>query len=138
MQKIIAILIISLLLVSTSWARGAYTWVDDDGVVHYSDRTRGNDVSVIKVIVNEPKEPTASDPQAAGDKPDTPAVDALAAARDKKIRKENCVKAKEQLETNQSLTRMYRVIDGERHYLSEKERDEVIKRSHEAVSYWCQ
>jgi hypothetical protein len=139
MQKFVVILLISLSIVSTAWARGAYKWIDDNGVVHYSDRLRGDQASIINIPVKEPEpSPVAEESQAAGNTASAAETDVQAAAREKKIRQENCIKARDQLEINQRMTRMYRVVDGERQYLSEKQRDKVIKQSREAVSYWCQ
>jgi hypothetical protein len=141
MQKFVVILLISLSFVSTAWARGAYKWIDDNGVVHYSDRMRGDQASIINIPVREPEpSPAAEEPRAAEKSGTTSAAETevQAAAREKKIRQENCLKARNQLEVNQQMTRMYRVVDGERQYLSEKQRSDVIKRSREAVSYWCQ
>lgn len=141
MKKLVVIMLVALSMVSTVWARGAYKWIDDQGVVHYSDRLRGDPASIINIPVKEPETvPAAEDPQAVTDKskPETaPETVHQLTPVEKKIRQENCIKARGQLETNQRLTRMYRVVDGERHYLSETERDDVIKRSREAVSYWC-
>jgi len=140
MQKLFVIMLIAMSIVSTVWARGAYKWVDGNGVVHYSDRLRGDPASIINIPVRVTEtSPDAAEPPAA----DTARSETAAntehrlTALEKKIRQENCVKAKDQLETNQRMTRIYRVVDGERHYLSEQERADVIKRSREAVSYWC-
>lgn len=143
MHKLVMIMLISLLLVPTAWARGAYKWIDDNGVVHYSDRLRGDQASVINIPVREPEDSaTGTEPPAADD--NSNAADsgdkttARAAVVDPKTRKENCAKARKQLQTNQRLSRMYRIVNGERHYLSAKERDDIIKRSRDAVDYWCQ
>jgi hypothetical protein len=144
MRKVIAIIIVTMLVSPTLWARGAYKWVDDNGVVHYSDRMRGDEVSVINVKVKQPAAQSSADKAESADK--ASANDKVAAAGggsgsaagDKELRRKNCAKARKQLETNQRLSRMYRIVDGERQYLSEKERGAVIKRSREAVNYWCQ
>lgn len=140
MQKLAVIMLISLSIVSTAWARGAYKWIDDNGVVHYSDRMRGDPASIINIPVREPKSSPSPDESQLAENTKTdnvPTTDARASAGDNKNRQENCVKARNQLETNQRMTRMYRIVEGERQYLSEKERENVIKRSREAVSYWC-
>ena len=140
MQKFVVIMLIALSMVSTVWARGAYKWIDDNGVVHYSDRLLGDQASIININVREPEDTPSPEesPSADTTKSETVAkTDPQAAAREKKIRQENCAKTREQLATNLQLTRMYRIVDGERQYLDEKERDDVIKRSRDAVSYWC-
>ena len=142
MQKLVVIMLVALSMVSTAWARGAYTWTDEDGVVHYSDRMRGDEASIINIHVREPETAPAPEKKQASEnstKSDTVAATASpqSAEEVKKIYKENCGKARKMLETNQQMTRMYRVVNGERHYLSDKERNDVIKRSRDAVSYWC-
>jgi len=140
MQKLLVIMLISLSIISTAWARGAYKWIDDNGVVHYSDRLRGDPASIINIPVREPESSPSADESQVAKNTNTAraaAADTGAAAREQKIRQENCVKARDQLQINQRMTRMYRLVDGERQYLSEKDRDDVIKRSREAVSYWC-
>lgn len=141
------LLILFLVILSTAgWARGAYKWVDADGSVHYSDRLKSNsdNAEVIKVQVNEPD---GSDTEATGDdsgdgsKTDPSNVQAektpAQLASEKKQRKENCEKARDQYTRNQNLGRMYRMVNGERQYLSDKERAEVLKKSKDAVDYWC-
>ena len=135
-----------LTVVTVGWARGAYKWVDEDGTVHYSDRLRGDNAEVIKVPVHEPvdgAEDSAADAGSSGNTQDNPsAVDGEKSpqqlAMEKKQRKENCDKARDQYTRNQNLGRMYRVdANGERQYLSDKERADVLKKSKEAVDYWC-
>jgi len=147
MRKILSVLLVTLLCFSVLWssvlwALGAYKWVDDQGIVHYSDRARGKPSSVINIPIAPGSElPPApeSTEQVSIDqsKASSAKPDKVALARERKIFKENCVKAKQQLATNQSLTRMYRLEGVERHYLTDTERDSVITRSQETVDYWC-
>ena len=142
-----AILAVLMLSPAASSARSSYKWVDKDGVVHYSDRMRADhQASIISVDVNEPAADEGDDSQSGDEKPSDASTDkeqvAANAAADKKqkaVRKANCASAREQLATNQSLARMYRVDKkGERQYLSEQERADVIKSSVESVKYWCE
>ena len=141
-----AILAVLMLSPAASWARSSYKWVDDNGVVHYSDRMRANhDASIISVTVDEPTDEaddSESGDETAKDASTDQAQMAANAAADKKqkaVRKANCASAREQLATNQSLARMYRLDKkGERQYLNDQERADVIKSSVESVKYWCE
>jgi len=142
--SIVVLLIVSS---SSSLARGAYKWVDEDGTVHYSDRLQGSNAEVINVRV-----PVADDEQVAderspantdGQENDTrkSKVDSQPQSsqrEQKKRRKENCKIAQATLKKNQSMGRMYRIAaDGEWIYFTGAERDEVLKKSRDAVKEWC-
>jgi len=143
-----AILAVSMLSPAASWARSSYKWVDEQGVVHYSDRMRGShEVSIISVTVDEPAADDEDDDSKSGDESSSdPSTDkeqtganAAAEKKQKAVRKANCAKAREQLATNQSMARMYRLgKNGEREYLNDQQRADVIKRSVESVKYWCE
>lgn len=147
MRPRIVLIIILLALTTTGWARGAYKWVDGDGTVHYSDRLKSDNAEIINVPVKEPETdadsvPSADDSTGASGQTSPASVDGEKTpqqlAMEKKQRKENCQKARDQYTRNQHLGRMYRTdANGERQYLSDKEREDVIKKSREAVDYWC-
>ena len=144
-QGVVSLLLVLMVVSGPLWARGAYKWVDDDGIVHYSDRMRGTQASVISVDIKEPEPAETDDSQAAADEKQDPTTDkdqvaanAKAAKEQQKLRKANCAQAREQLATNESLSRMYRAgKNGERVYLTDKERGDVIRRSLDSVKYWC-
>jgi hypothetical protein len=144
-QAVVILFVAAMVVSGSVSARGAYKWVDEDGVVHYSDRMRGTEASIINIKVKEEKESETNQGESADeDKPD-PATDAdqeeanvKAAKEQKRIRKANCIKAREQLAANESMSRMYRAgKNGEREYLTDKERGDVMKRSVDSVKYWC-
>jgi len=144
MRAIVALLIVLMMVSGTAWARGAYKWVDDEGVVHYSDRMRGDQASIINVTIKEPEEGASDDESTEdnGEDKDKVAADSRAQAeadkKQKKIRKANCAKAREQLAANENMSRMYRLDKSGKHvYLNDKERGDVIRRSLDAVKYWC-
>lgn len=139
-------LLMLMMLSGSLWARGVYTWTDDNGVINYSDRMRAQNqrVAVINVKVRadieDESESIAADGNAATDagKVDQAMANARASKAQKQLRKANCHKAREQLAANESMARMYRAgKNGERQYLSDKERGAVIKRALESVKYWC-
>ena len=143
MRGFVVLILISMMVSGPLWARGAYKWTDEQGVIHYSDRMRGDKASIINVKVKESEE-TESGDEATEEQaePDNTRADARADkqadAKQKKLRKANCAKASEQLAANESMSRMYRAgKNGEREYLSDKERGDVIRRSLDAVKYWC-
>jgi len=149
---LIAASILTMLMVgsSSSWARGAYKWVDEDGTVHYSDRMQGSNAEIINVRVPQEDE-QFDDGQAANEDPPSNADGQKSGAsskvgksqqpsprEQKKRRKENCKIAQETLKKNLSMGRMYRIdAKGEWIYLSDAERAEVLKKSRDAVSEWC-
>lgn len=144
MRRLVVLLVVLMMVSSPLWARGAYKWVDDNGVVHYSDRMGATgDVSIIKVHINEPggiesDEDASAVETTESDKGADVKTDSKAIAKKKKIRRANCVKAREQLATNESLSRMFRVgSNGDRQYLTDNERADVIRRSLDSVKYWC-
>lgn len=140
MQKVIIIFILGLLCSSTLWARGAYKWTDDAGTVHYSDRALGKPSSVIRIPVSPiPDTPPAAPMKTQAGLPPVGhgQTDPNQSQQERELYRQNCITAQNQLATNQRLQRMYRVVDGERHYLTEAERADIIQRSEDAVSYWC-
>lgn len=141
MRIVVALLIILISFSSPLWARGAYKWMGEDGIMHYSDRLQGDNASIIIIPI---KESVLFDDASAEAKNDgrqseeNPVTDKQRVIAEKKVRKENCAKAREQLERNENLGRMYRVAEnGEREYLSEAEQAAVLKDSLKAVEYWC-
>jgi len=144
MRGLLVLVLISMMVSGPLWARGAYKWVDDDGVIHYSDRMRGDKASIINVKIQEESEvdsggeSSAEEPSESDKASAAAEEDKKAAVKQKKLRKANCAKASEQLAANESMSRMYRTDKkGERVYLSDKERGDVIRRSLDAVKYWC-
>jgi len=147
MRKLFILALVLTMVSSPLWARGAYKWTDDHGVTHYSDRMRGGDeASIINVKVNEPRETAADDESSSDEKSGSDKGKAIADRKaqaqankeQKKIRKANCAKAREQLAANQNMSRMYRLDKkGERIYLNDVERADIIRRSEDAVKDWC-
>ncbi len=143
MRSILAILVLGIFCSSQVWARGAYKWTDDAGIVHYSDRALGKPSSVINLPVPQMSDTLATEtpPLAPRTEDRSPAQvekdPGTEQARERELFRRNCIKAREQLAINQRLGRMYRLVGEERHYLSDAERASVIKQSVDVVSYWC-
>ncbi len=126
-------------------AATVYRWVDESGRVHFSDQPRGNVVETVEVSGSR-RYPHAEkkSPAASGGGSSVSAAQDTAAAGDenekqrRKMRRKNCQIAKDNLERNARISRMYRVgADGERQYLSEAEREAVLEKSRRQVREWC-
>lgn len=135
-----------LLCITTPQAATVYRWVDDGGRVHYSDQPQGHVVETVELPGSRryPAEEKKPSPASATDDA-SPAVAESGAAGDegkeeqrRKMRSKNCRIAKDNLERNNRISRMYRVgADGERHYLSDAEREVVLEKSRRQVKDWC-
>jgi hypothetical protein len=128
-----------------------YKWKDASGRVHFSDRPLHDaDSEEMKVSPSrsaaaddefeesEESEETAEDEEAATETPDKAARQAEMEKQQKQIREQNCTIARQTLEHNESIERMYRVdSNGERMFLSDEEREMVLDRSRQDVEKWC-
>ena len=125
-----------------------YKWTDDSGRVHFSDRPL-HDADSEEVRVT-PSRPAVDDEGEDAEESEEAGEDAAPKAADKgakqaelerqrkQIREQNCKIARQTLEHNESIERMYRVdAGGERVYLSDEEREMVLTRSREDVEKWC-
>lgn len=145
-SKLMYLLVFILLFGAASGAAAdvVYKWTDDQGDVHFSDRPQNGSQAIDMQV--SPRYPSPSQPQASskGEKPqeDEGAQDGgqqvVDAEKQREVRRKNCATARETLRRNKSLGRMYRIgADGERHYLSDKERNQVLERSRSNVEKWC-
>jgi hypothetical protein len=148
MKKILSLAAILGCIVSLSCAaETVYKWTDRSGAVHFGDNPVPDaDAKEMRVDPARPAEADqAGDSDSDGEdstaEQNDPPKDNDQAAVDKqqkKIRGQNCLIARQTLEHNQGIGRMYRVdAGGERVYLSDAEREEVLKRSREDVKNWC-
>ncbi len=133
------LLLLSLLaLPGLSPAAGLFKWTDKDGVIHFSDQPH-NDPQAERIMMpraSAPGAPPAPPPreQAAEQ---TAANDAQA-RHQQEIRSANCEIARRTLEHNEGIHRMYRLDEnGERVFLSDEERADLLKRSRDDVARWC-
>lgn len=128
-----------LVLPLMAGAATVYKWTDAEGNVHFSDRpdelpqAEKVDVPVNRVGTTLPRAPAPSDDVAGEAVPQQ----ADAAAR-REIRDKNCTIARRTLEHNENIDRMYRLDEqGERVFLTDAERDSLLKRSRDDVAEWC-
>lgn len=132
-------LIALLILPLAAGAATVYKWTDAEGNVHFSDQPDSlPQAEKLDVPVNRagttPPRPAAPSDEAAGEAvPQQPD----AAAR-REIRDKNCAIARKTLEHNENIDRMYRLDEqGERVFLTDEERDSLLKRSRDDVAEWC-
>lgn len=124
-----------------------FTWTDQDGTVHFSDKPTGAQATPIAV------KPTKPDRPAAGMPPQDSAADAAAAPaadqnpvqianpdEDPALRKKNCaqsqrvVKSLEEAEGRRLYTENEK---GERHWFTDAERAAKLDEARKAVTKWC-
>jgi hypothetical protein len=141
-KTIFGMMLLALLLVSgQSLAAGMYKWTDRNGVVHFSDQP--NDAQRAERIMM----PRASAPGAPPPPPETGKSDdadanheqsEAQARHQREIRAANCEIARRTLEHNQNIQRMFRLDEnGERVFLTDEEREQLLKRSRDDVAQWC-
>lgn len=129
------------LLLSTAVQAGMYKWTDEQGNVHYSQhRPSGKQYEKMKVDKAPPPSsktstPSYSDQPSATDDPGSKAV-ADEVAKNEEIRKKNCEAAKKNLNVYQ-IYRRVKGEDGKIRVVSEKEREEKIKASKNAIREFC-
>ena len=128
---------------AASAASAVYKWTDAQGNVHFSDRpdespaSKRIEVDVVPRSADAPPPPPAR-PAGASPAPQEQAPLQADAAAQRAIREKNCEIARGTLEHNENIHRMYRLDpDGERVFLSDEEREEVMRRSRDDVAKWC-
>ncbi len=124
-----------LLLALPVSANEIYRWVDENGVVHYTDRPReGAERLTIRTASPSTPARTVSAPRGKqGELMAEPDADQTA-----EIRAANCTSARERLARLQRAPRLYREgEDGARLYLDDDERTLVLAEAQELVESWC-
>ena len=128
-----------------------YTWVDDEGIPHYTDRppttaeatrtdirSQRTDPNAVMARVDQQSEQFQQQNTARKDADE--AADDAAATRKKTMdeRKANCQQAQERAQNYDTARRLYRPMpDGSREYLSDEELSEARAAANEAVNTWC-
>lgn len=156
MKKLIPLtVLISLLMLlassSVTYAGKVYKWVDSEGKIHYSDRPNNGQGKQMYVPRSAPR--TTAPPPKASDKMDatTKFLESVAAerkekkeaadktAKEKETRDKNCSQARRHVASLKQGGRQFEVDEkGERHYLSEADIQQRLKKAQESVSKWCQ
>ncbi len=122
-----------------------YRWVDGKGKVHFSDQPGGLNSQAIDVEP-VPRSQLAPGGHAASARPQAPLAGdekADAAVKEEakktaKLRSKNCEIARDNLQRNENISRMYRLDEnGERAFLTAAEREAVLEKSRRHVKEWC-
>ncbi|MFQ5644234.1 MAG: DUF4124 domain-containing protein [Thiogranum sp.] len=143
-QKLFAVLLLSGGVIAHA---GTYRWVDENGQVHYTDRKQGAQTQGIKPYA------TPGAAQAApGERMEKTRrlLNAYRLEREQKReqkaaqkaaqekRKKSCNRARDDVRRYNTYRRVYRLDDdGNRVYLSDQERTDLLQRSQEKVARWC-
>ncbi len=141
-KTVFGMILLSLLLVSGhAQAAGLFKWTDKDGIVHFSDQPHDAQKAE-RISMPRASAPGAPPPPPApgsGDEAEADGEQTDAQARhQREVRAANCEIARRTLEHNQKINRMYRLDEnGERVFLSDEEREQLMKRSHDDVAQWC-
>ncbi len=131
-------------------AAKVFQWTDDNGQIHYS-QFPPSDAAKKAEAVNV-KAPKANNPEAAAenlnklreglkqniDGREKKSEEQIVAEKNKKIRADNCVLAKDQLRELQSSGRIYKTLEnGERHWYDEKEREGLVQQAKDQMKEYC-
>jgi hypothetical protein len=134
------IVLLGLLACGPVQAAALFKWTDKDGVVHFSDQPHA-ERQAERITMPRSGTPAASPPAApdvAGDAAETGEQEDAQARHQREIRAANCEIARRTLEHNSSIDRMFRLDEyGERVFLSDEEREALLKRSRDDVAQWC-
>ncbi|HHH44745.1 MAG TPA: DUF4124 domain-containing protein [Gammaproteobacteria bacterium] len=124
-----------------------YRWVDDNGQVHYTDQQRGAKSQVLKSYSNPGAARDRSQDRMEKTRKLLNAYQlerrqkreqraAEQAAEEKRIRK--CNRARDDIRRYNSYRRIYNLDqDGQRVYLSDQQRAELMQRAQDRVTRWC-
>ena len=130
-----------LLVVSSATTAAMYKWVDDEGNVHYSQNPPvGRAAEAIKATPAPPAStsssdsaPTTGEQQQEG----TPPAQQPVPQMDPKVMKENCARARSNLETLTNHPRI-RVPEGDSlRVIGEEERQAMIQDAKDQISEYC-
>jgi hypothetical protein len=132
-----ALVLFACLVPFAAGAATVYKWTDPDGNVHFSDRPVDlPKAEKVEVPVNRPGTTPPKPPAPRAGEDAAPQQPDASARRE--IREKNCEIARRTLEHNENIGRMYRLDErGERVFLTDEERDAVLKRSRDDVAKWC-
>jgi hypothetical protein len=146
-RKISKLFLVScaMLVLSAAQAGGIYKWVDEHGVVHYSQDPHGQTSQEMKLKIPKTstgnKESSAETAKKSEDSPSDAQKNAekQAAAKDEKeVRQKNCQIAMKRLATITAGGRLYEVNEkGERIYWDDATRKAKQEEAQKNVDEWC-
>jgi len=149
-----AVLLTGLVALGLMWnasAQTIYKWVDDDGTTHFaarppqgvdaeptSIRLRRADRQALQARIDNTADRNVAYATRKQLEKEAAAEDETRAAQMKKVRAENCEKAKTRLLTYNTARRLYRPLEnGEREYLTDAELDSERIAALKLVDEWC-
>jgi hypothetical protein len=154
--KRIGLLVFSiLLLLSQAVQSEVYKWTDENGKVHFGDRPPVEQETEQVAVPTGPAtaeggEAATVESNASRQKTTQRLLDQYAAERDEKRqaaqkkkeekaqRKAKCAEAKDDLRNYEGHGRIYKLLpNGERHYYSDAEREQLLARVRAEVKRWC-
>lgn len=130
------LLLTIMMIIATSASAGLYKWVDSEGNVHYSQKPpRGQQFKRLKAPAPAPEN---SKPlfKSTKQKSKSGNVTAAETAKNKKVRADNCAKAKKNL-NNYQLHRRIRDKNGNVTILDDTERAKQIESAKQAINDYC-
>lgn len=130
------LLLTAMIIFASSASAGLYKWVDDEGNVHYSQkRPRNQQFERLKA---PPPTPENNKPLYKSGVTSDNANKTLATetAKNKKIRADNCAKAKKNL-NNYQVHRRMRDKKGNVTIIDDNERAKQIENARKAISNFC-
>lgn len=138
----LTLLCCSLLLCLPAAASEVFRWVDENGVVHYSDRPFGEEAERLSVRTARPAPATPAAPAAPAAPPEGDTGGKLFSDPDPQaqaeLREANCQVARGRLSQIERSPRLFREApDGGRRYLTDEEIADVRREAEELVDAWC-
>ena len=116
-------------------ADGVYRWVDEKGVVHYSDRASSSGAKSVEV---KPA-PTSGTSAPSAASSDTKTKDAATNDRSTAVRADQCEKAKSRLENYRAADQLLITdSEGAQREMSADEKIEAILRAEKQTQSFCQ
>jgi len=144
MIKVTQVLWVLLLGFATLAQGGSiYRWEDVHGRVHYSDQPRGDHFQSVEMpsAVRYPHQTEKQQPEGKAVHPGSQREKAAAKeaiSPDSALRSKNCRIARDNLQHNQRISRMYRLdAGGASQFLTTEERAAVLEKSREQIKNWC-
>ncbi len=128
-----------LLLALPVSASEIYRWVDDNGVVHFTDRPReGAERLTIRTAAPSTPARAATPAAPSAQQPELMVESDAQDDQTAEVRAANCTSARDRLSRLQGAPRLYREGEGgERLYLEDDERTLVLAEAQELVDSWC-
>ncbi|MDH5323967.1 MAG: DUF4124 domain-containing protein [Gammaproteobacteria bacterium] len=146
LRNLISSCLIACLFCAPAMAVTVYKWVDENGVVHYSQRPVNKAAKSMKLKVQRPSADSDSaanselqeQAPASEDKKSKKPKDEVAWEKQQaEMKKKNCETATQHHASLAAGGRLYEMKDGERHYLDDSARQAKLAVARENMNKWC-